>query len=327
MPPFCSSDGYSNVRIARLSRVRFPLNAGRKKPAYLDVKSVTERIDKIAVFGGVPQSKEKRMTKNINPAELPNTVDGAVERLYRVFKPYKAPQHTLDVCLFCCMDVELEIEMRQLPLRDITARHFRAYNDSAKSERQPVDELKYLLPRMLELVAAGEEIHHSVAIYLDRLGNCERADFSTAEHEAIAAFALAYFASTLRQYPWLSAKDYPEKDAFDVLLMLEIGGVDIQPLFGHWLNDETSAATLHYVYCGFYNFWQSRCIQDAFAIKRPQYLEMLWAWLMDERHRRVFAHRILELDMDAIEQVPMCSYGNFITPKEMAAQVFDWITD
>lgn len=267
------------------------------------------------------------MKKNAPVVAWPTTVDGAVERLYSVFAQHRAPQHTLDVCLFCCMNAALETEMRQLPLRKITTRHFYAYNDSAKSERQPVDELKYLLPRMLELIAAGEEIHHSVALYLDRLGNCERTDFSDAEHQAIAAFALAYFAQTLRQHPWQMGQKCLLQNAFDVLLMFDIGGVDIQPLLALWLSDEAPAATLNYVYCGLYNFWQNRCISDAFAVDRSQYLERLLSWLMEQSHRSVFAQRILELDMNAMDSTPMSYYGQAITLQEMAALVFDWMTD
>lgn len=257
-----------------------------------------------------------------NQPELSAPVRGAVEKLYAVFKPYAAPQHMLDVCTHCCMDAELEVEMRKLPLRQLTARHFYQYNGSAKSDPQPVDEIKYLLPRMLELLAAGAEIHHSTELFLDRLGNCPADAFSPAEYAAINAFALAYFAHGLNQHPWQSAGRHPVDETFVALLMFDIGGVDLQPLLDYWLKDDSTAATLHYASWG---FWDFPC-DGAFAEDRPQFQEVLKAWLTDASHRRVFAERIVNLDMSAIDQTTVCYYGSQITPKEMAEAVFDSIT-
>lgn len=57
-------------------------------------------------------------------------------------------------------------------LRQLTTRHFYAYGDTAKSLVQPSSELRYLLPRLLELLAEGAELRHSTELILDRLGNC-----------------------------------------------------------------------------------------------------------------------------------------------------------
>lgn len=261
------------------------------------------------------------MKVNTSQPELPAATHGVVERLYAVFKSYEAP-HCLDVCTHCCMDAALEVEMRRLPLRQLTAKHFYGYNDSAKSDPQPADELKYLLPRMLELLAAGAEIHHSSELCLDRLGNCEAGAFSTEEYTAIEAFALAYFAQCLSQHQLQSGGRLVE-EAFDVLLMFDIGGVDLSPLLKYWLQEETVPATLHYVSSGFYDF---PCNRNVFATDRPQFQEVLKTWLTDESNRRTFADRILKLDMSAIDQTAICYYGSQITPKEMAETVFDLIT-
>lgn len=266
------------------------------------------------------------MKTNTEQLELSAPMREAVERLYAVFKPYAAPQHMLDVCTQCCMDSALEVEMRRLPLRQLTTRHFYEYNDSAKTRPQPVAEIKYLLPRMLELLAFGAEIHHSSALYLDRLGNCAAGEFSTAEYEAINAFALTYFAERLSEHQWQSVGQHFGDDAFDALLMFDIGGVALQPLLDYWLKDESIAATLHYVSSGFYDFWQGQCIQDAFATDRHEFQDVLKTWLTDENHRRIFARRISDLDMGTIDQPAICYYGSHITPREMAETVFDLIT-
>jgi hypothetical protein len=250
----------------------------------------------------------------------------AVDRLYAVFSRYRAPPYCLDVCLACCMDESLEKEMRRLPLRQITARHFYEYNSSAKSEVQPENEIKYLLPRMLELIACGAEVHHSEELYLDRLGNCEADAFSTEEYKAIEAFALAYFTDCLSQHPWESGEGYGGDAVFELLLMFAIGGINVQPLLDRWLKDESTAATLHYVSAGFYEFWKDQRIRNAFADHRSLFQETVKTWLTDYSHRQIFARRILKLEMNNLDQTPTCYYGSRVTPQDMAETVFDLIT-
>jgi len=264
--------------------------------------------------------------ENTLKRELSPALKHAVERLYFVFNGYRAPTYCLDVCLACCMDEVLEKEMRRLPLRRISAKHFYAYNDTAKSEVQPADELKYLLPRMLELLADGADLHHSRAIYLQRLGNCETGAFTVKEYEAIEAFALAYFADHLSRHRWQCGEGHPGDLAFELLLMFDIGGIDVRPLLEHWLKDDSVAATLHYVNAGFYDFWQAQCIKDAFAEDRPAFQAQMKTWLTDHSHRQTFARRILKLEMNNLDQTPTCYYGSRITPQDMAETVFDLIT-
>ncbi|MEO8388392.1 hypothetical protein [Polaromonas sp.] len=264
--------------------------------------------------------------ENTLKRELSPGVKQAVDRLYAVFSGYRAPSYCLDVCLACCMDEALEKEMRRLPLRQISAKHFYEYNGSAKDAPQPPDELKYLLPRMLELLANGAEVHHSTELYLDRLGNCEAGAFSAEEYAAIDAFALAYFADCLSRHPWQSGEGYGGDAAFEFLLMFAIGGIDLKPLLDYWLKDESTAATLYYVSAGFYEFWKDQRIRNAFAEDRPEFQEVMQTWLTDESHRQTFARRILKLEMNNLDQTPTCYYGSRITPQDMAETVFDLIT-
>lgn len=259
-------------------------------------------------------------------SELSAAMREAIEGLYAIFRSYKAPGHTLDVCINCCMDAKLEAEMRRLPLRQLATKHFYEYNSSAKSTQQPAVEIKYLLPRLLELLAVGAELHHSTELYLQRIGNCLPGDFSDKERAAINAFAICYLEEFLSRHPWQAGASFARDDIFDVLLMFDYGGIDLQPLLESWLKNASTAATLHYISAGFYDFWKGQCVQNAFATDRSRFQEVLKTWLTDESHRRMFARRILELDMGTIDQPAICYYGSHITPKEMAETVFDLIT-
>ncbi len=171
------------------------------------------------------------MKKQATPKGTP--LEAATQAVYQAFARYDAPHGLLDVCTACCMDAELEREMRRLPLHQLTQKHFYQYNDSAKSQVQPAREIKYLAPRLLELLAEGARLHHSTELYLDRLGRCEPGSFSATEQAALQGFALAYFAQGLEQWPAASDSLFQGDNAFSILLMWAYARVPLEPLLQH----------------------------------------------------------------------------------------------
>ncbi len=184
--------------------------------------------------------------------ERTDALAAASQALYQSFAGYRSPSVALDACVTCCMDADLEREMRRLPLRSLTEHHFYQYNDAAKSVVQPADEIKYLAPRMLELLAQGARLHHSTELYLDRLGRCEPGSFSSQESAALQAFARAFFALGLEQWAEPDTSVFQGEEAFSFLLMWDYAGVPLQPLLDHWLTCDSESATLHFVDACFY---------------------------------------------------------------------------
>lgn len=250
----------------------------------------------------------------------------AVRGVYDAFSRYKAPKALLDVCIACCMDEADEREMRRLPLRQLTARHFYAYNDTAKSEQQPAEELKYFLPRLFELMAQGAGLHHSTELYLDRLGRCDPAEFSKAERSAIDAYALAFFAEGLAQRPDRPDGRFMGQDAVSILLMFDIGGIDLAPLLAHWLADGTATSTMHYIWARYWSQGDNLPFRNAFADDRPRFHETIADWMHDPAHRGLFARRILALDLSDLGD-RTCAKGccRRLGLKDMAESVFDWV--
>jgi hypothetical protein len=80
------------------------------------------------------------------------------------------------------------------------------------------------------------------------------------------------------------------------------------------------------VNAGFHDFWHGQKITNAFAEDRPLFHEVMTTWLTDASHRQTFARRILKLEMNNLDQTPMCYYGSRVTPQDMAETVFDLIT-
>ncbi|XVJ68219.1 MAG: hypothetical protein HEQ39_00055 [Rhizobacter sp.] len=245
---------------------------------------------------------------------------------YQALRRHKPPTQCLDVCLNCCMSPALEREMRQLPLRELKAHHFYEYNTSAKSEQQPAAELLYFLPRLLELMAQGANLHHSTELYLDRLGRCDAAKFSKVERAAIDAYALAFFAEGLAQSPRDSAGRFMGEDAVSILLMFNIGGIDVARLLAHWLDNEAPTATMHYVWARYWALGCNQPFSNPFADKRPGFQDTIADWMQDVDHRSVFAQRILALDLsDVGDETCAKECCKRLGLKDMSEAVFDWI--
>lgn len=236
------------------------------------------------------------------------SLEGAVQEVYRVFSHYRAPAGMLDVCTGCCMDAALEQEMRRLPLHLLTREHFYQYNDSAKSAVQPADEIKYYLPRMLELLAQGASLHHSTELYLDRLGRCEAGAHSVDEAAALLAYARAFFAEGLAQWEPDRQGLFQGEDAFSILIMWDYAGVPLAPLLDDWLADGRATATLNFVDAYYWEYWMNgAAISNAFA--EASFHTVMQAWLNDADAKAAWAHKLLQLIEKGLpsDWRPVCS--------------------
>ncbi|RQP26032.1 hypothetical protein DZC73_02990 [Albitalea terrae] len=238
--------------------------------------------------------------------------------VYETFRRHAAPSFPLDVCLMCCVSEEVERALREWPLEQITARHLYEYNGSAKGIVQPVQEVKHLLPRMLDLLSEGEEIHHSIELSLIRLGLCPEGSWNDAERRVLDRFALAYFALILHgERRW-------HEEPLSVLLMFHIGGFAVQPLLDLWLQSEDPVSTVQFVTGTYWDFWEDRKYRNAFASDRHAFQAQLQAWMLDPVHRQRFASKMLTPAFQALADVqPPIGHMPFLM---MAEGVFDQLT-
>jgi hypothetical protein len=265
---------------------------------------------------------------DIPTAPLAPALAQAVTQVYAAFSHYHAPTNTLDVCLGCCMDPALEKQMRTWPLRELGVKHFYQYNTTALSPEQPVDEIKYLLPRLLELTALGAEVHHGLELNLKRVGNCPASAFSPAEHAALAQFAHALLGEQLQCNPWEyygANQEYKNRSTFELLLMCEVGGIAIEPLLAQWLSSTAQNATLQYANAVFWEFLETRSISATFAQDRPTFQASMAAWLHSPANRAVFANRLLALDWAHF--APQAAWCRAVAPDDMLSAVFDFAAE
>ncbi|MBW8844143.1 MAG: hypothetical protein JF607_04120 [Burkholderiales bacterium] len=253
------------------------------------------------------------------------SLQSAVRRAYEVFGAYAAPTQPLDVCTFCCMDEELEREMRAVPLRKLKRLHFYEYSTGAKSvDGQPADEVKYLLPRLLELLAAGEETHHSIELALDRVGRCHAGAFSNEERAVLDAFMLACFDACLRG-EWV-AEDfwYDLEDPLALLVMADYAGLSLAPLLQHWTEHPSPQSTIRFVESTYWGFWSKHKITNAFATNRPRLQAVFKDWTLSLDTKAAFTMKLLLPHfLDQVEQTPSNTCAPFPV---MVDAVFDHLT-
>ena len=230
-------------------------------------------------------------------------LQASVNELYRVFANYSAPATPFHVCTYCCMDANLEKEMRQLPLRQLSRLHLSEYNQAAESNAKPDAEIKYLLPRMLELMAQGAELHHSQEVVLRRLGDCSPDEFSSEETKAVLEYALAHFEQGLQQMPWTQGSLFGDENAFTYLLMWALAGVEIRPLMDLWIKQASVSSTLHFAFAYAEDYLPNWEWGNAFAEDHPAIRQELKEWLDSDECFRKFVPE-LERVLDA-EDLPV----------------------
>ena len=249
----------------------------------------------------------------------------AVRRAYDVFGAYTPPTQPLDVCTLCCMDEELEREMRAVPLRKLKRLHFYEYSTGAKSvDGQPADEVKYLLPRLLELLAAGEETHHSIELALDRVGRCPADTFSAEEKAVLDAFMLACFDACLRG-EWAAEEIWHElEDPLALLVMADYAGLALAPLLQHWTRHESPQSTIRFVESTYWGFWPKHKTTNAFATNRPRLQAVFKDWMLAPATKAAFTTKLLLPHfLDQVEQTPSNTCAPFPV---MVDAVFDHLT-
>ncbi|WP_374437486.1 hypothetical protein [Inhella sp.] len=249
----------------------------------------------------------------------------AVRNAYRVFGRRSAPTLPLNVCTGCCMAPELEQQMRRLPLQQLGARHFWEYADGAMGDLvQPAAEIKYLLPRWLELLAEGHELRHSLEITLDRVGRCPEGSFTEAERKVLNDFMLALFDAHMSGQACKEGQWYRADDPIGLLLMADYAGLEVQPLLQRWTEMGHPESTLAFVHAIYWDYLPTGDIGSAFAGERTAFRALMREWLEDPATKAAFTRKLLDADLlTRVAQHPPCGRTSIAT---MVDAVFDQMT-
>lgn len=172
----------------------------------------------------------------------PDALRVAIDDAWRVFD-IPAPA-TTGVCIQCCMDPAIEADFLNVPARRLSPAFIRDWYDAAYGDQIEQDHVAWFLPRVLELLAAGETVaivgNEVVFQRLPVTGFPDR--WPQAQAAAVQAFAKAFLAAQV------SGEIAPIPEGLDgCLCMFGEGGIDLAPLLGvlDSLDDMALVALLH----------------------------------------------------------------------------------
>lgn len=156
-----------------------------------------------------------------------------VEQGYHLFRRYPVPTHFNVCCRFCFSDSQQQA-LRQTPLRAVPFALLNAWNSSINPEMQDIDEIRYLLPRLLELLAYKEFPGVYEGSCLQRMGEIPIQHWRADERLFLGQFSQRFICD------WLLPDDAVELGI--ILEMFWRGGIDIAPLLdtvlcvpGYWV--------------------------------------------------------------------------------------------
>ncbi|MER7891524.1 hypothetical protein ABTX15_17025 [Micromonospora sp. NPDC094482] len=163
-------------------------------------------------------------------------LDRAVGQLYAAFGRHPRPTRTAH-CPHCVRPDEVAA-LLGAPLRALTAEQLCRYAGKAGTTWGDLADLRYFLPRLLELLAAGRLDDPLVPDkLLSTVGEHWRS-WPTDEQQAIEAYLDAWWRRTLRDFP-------APVEVAEVLAAIGATGVDLRPYLSTWAGDGGQPAARH----------------------------------------------------------------------------------
>lgn len=150
-----------------------------------------------------------------------------IDEAYTLFSAYEMG-NVMAVCTECCLlpsDAKL---LQVLPLKQLDARLIYQYLDAVvKDDGLIIQQVKHLLPRILELLLEDAHLRHSKESLLDKC-HCDQPDaWTVSELAFMQRFALSYF-------EWLVTVSQSNTTLDEAVLMFHTAGLNIVPLLALW---------------------------------------------------------------------------------------------
>ncbi len=208
---------------------------------------------------------------------------------YELFSKYKITSN-LDVCS-CCVSEEEQADLIKTPLEKISLKLLSVYNNSAMAEMINKNELKYFLPRILELIAEFKFPSHSVEITLNRIEYISSENWSIEEMIFLKRFMKSFFKNCLLIYPF---NDFEK--LCSVVIMFSKTNFDITSIVREWEKTSGLEALMHFIETIETEIKIARLgklkIDNPFADER---MEFFAQWLQDNETIKLFKEKIEKL--------------------------------
>ena len=153
-----------------------------------------------------------------------------IKEAYSLFSSYSFGTN-FEVCYgCCCLQLEDGKLIQTTALKRLDRRLIFEYLDAAESHDKfaLAQQMKYLLPRILELLVEDQYLRHSTEITLNKCHLNEPNAWKKAEIEFMHKFALTFF-----KYQTLNINC--TNHLGDFIIMFHIAGLNIQSLLDKWI--------------------------------------------------------------------------------------------
>jgi hypothetical protein len=202
----------------------------------------------------------------------------SVERLYGVFSSYTEPAHPT-FCAHCITDAE-DAVLHNKPLRKLSAEDLRRYSFKAISTWGTVEQFKYLLPRLFELVTyEGFGYDPEILFKKPRYGDFP--SWPEIEQQALHAYCDSLWRFSLAHHP-LNERLPVFVGIEDSICSIAQIVDDLSPLLKLW-ESETTTATLHLADFAAENastLLASGTLSNAFWNERPDQVKQVAEWFL-----------------------------------------------
>ena len=214
-----------------------------------------------------------------------------VEEAYSLFSAYSFGD-SFEVCYgTCCLQRDDGKLIQITALRYLERKLIYEYLDAAESTDKfaLTQQMKYLLPRILEFLADGEELSINTEVSLRKCYFSEPQAWKKKEIQFMQNFALIFF----EQNALHPSKRYPLDE---LVIMFHLSGLDIQPLLDKWINlIQGHSALMQLVNMLIYDF-NYGMYNQAFA--EDDLKKQINQWILNPLNQNMIFHHFIEASDD-----------------------------
>ena len=223
-----------------------------------------------------------------------------IEEAYTIFASYSITSFlTVCDCGNCITGEEIKA-LVSTPLRELSRDLIDTYISAMfENEDKAIIELRYFLPRMLELLSQGEILYIDEGFSLSKC-HFEREDiWKPAERAFMERFAKAFFDEVLEE----ESPDLCDS-VEDWLVCFGLSGLPIAPLLNSWLQQADKVMALYYFEEFLTHSFRSVGIafkHSYFKDKHPELNEQITTWLTASQTQQTFLQATENLLLSDIE--------------------------
>lgn len=234
---------------------------------------------------------------NNHPFAYIDELEMLIEMAYQLFVNYR-PHRPLQVCTNCCM-CEKNVELIYgTPVHKLSRAVIFDYLDSAQfgTDEALSSEIRYFAPRILELLAKGEHIRHSLELALDKF-HLQAGVWSKTEVALLERFSVLFLQQVFNK----TTDHFCYVSIFEYVVMFYLAGLnnsqELLAIIGDYLDNDNFLLNL----CAeVYHWYRYDEYYNSFA--NPELNVLISNWYKEPAHRRRLVDRLLDFTQSDMYQ-------------------------